>query len=466
MSLSQEILQGTYQGVLARLEQGDSPNIIDEYGYTPLVHAIITNKIDIVTLLLKHHARVDILDTSGLTALHWAVDMGYYDISKLLLSYRANANAYSTQGQPILFYPLLRKDKKLIKLLLEKGADLHFAKDYIMAKLVGHRFELQGACDIVSPEGLFLEVDMEGFYLEFTLDLIGDSLNHFIHSYVAKRMDLHENELNQIIEAFKHATKLREFKHISKSVDDNKETIYKLTESDLLLLPVSFVGHAITFIKHGNLFAKCDRGVHKMTDPIVINTVHNPKPLTHHFYSHLLYKRHTRKYIQKDLYQILSLEPYVKLPIQHQITGNCSWANVEASVPTMLYMLLHDKLKNKTQADQLVIEVMRFYFAWLDWDKDRAIEDILTDFENLSVNRQKARAALLGEVLFQSCNPEKKSDLKRAQKILKILARKEYHFIVRSYLNVFGATTGRSASGSNLALLLKNCGYQTADFSA
>lgn len=462
MSLSEDVLQGRFQGVQTRLERGESPNIIDEYGYTPLVHAIVTQNLEIVKLLLKHHANLDILDNSGLTALHWAVDMDNYDIVKALLGFRANPNAYSSSGQPILFYPLLRHDKPLIQLLIDHGADLHFAKDFILAKLIGHRFELRGACDIVNSEGLFLEVDMEGFYLEFTLDIISDSLKHFINSFVAKRMNIYEEELHIILQAFKHAMKLREYKHISKSIEENKSIIYKLTEIDLLLLPVSFVGHAITFIKHGNLFAKCDRGVHKMTDPIVINVIKNPRPLTSGFYSNLLYKRHTRKYIQKDIYQILNLEPYVKLPIKHQVTGNCSWANVEASVPTMLYMLLHDKLKNKAEANKLVIEIMRFYFAWLSWDKDRALEDLFLDFDKLSINRKKARAALMGEILFQACNPNKKNDLKRAKKILTMLSRPEYHFIIRSYLNVFGSTS--RSQGAVFTQILRDCGYQPADF--
>lgn len=463
MSLSREILQGTYQGVVSRLERGESPNFIDEYGFTPLIHAIVLQKPEIVKQLLKYHARLDILDQSGLTALHWAVDMGNLEITKQLLQFRADPNAFSSTGQPILFYPLLRKNTALVELLLKHGADMSFTNDFIMAKLIGHRFELRGFCDIVTTDGLFLEVDMEGFFLEFSLDIIADSLEKFIHSYVAKRMDIHEAELRIILKSFEHATKLREYKHISKDIDANRETIYRLTEIDLLLLPVSFMSHAITFIKHGNLWAKCDRGVHKMTDPIVIHTISNPRPLTRHFYSHLLYKRHTRKYIEKDLHQILHLTPYVKLPIQHQVTGNCSWANVEASVPTMLYMLLHDKLKNKTEADKLVIEIMRFYFTWLDWDKDRALEDLFADFDHLSANRKKARAALMGEVLFQACNPNKKNDLKRAKKILTILKQKEYHFIVRSYLNVFG-TTGRTTQGANFVNLLKACGTSPAEF--
>ncbi len=463
MSLSKEVLQGTYQGVLACLDSGESPNVIDEYGYTPLIHAVVIQNLDIVFLLLERHARVDILDSSGQTALHWAVDMGNHAITELLLKSQANPNAYSASGQPILFYPLLRKDKALVMLLAKYGADLAFTKDFIAAKLIGHRFSLQGYCDIVTIDGLFLEVDMEGFYLEFTLDIIQKSLKHFATSNTARKIHINEQAVQYIIIALKHAAHLREYKHISKDVEANKATIYKLVENDLLLLPVSFEGHAITFIKHGALFAKCDRGVHKMTDPIVIHRINNPMPLTRHFYKNLLYKRQTRKFIQNDIPLILDLKPYNKLPITHQVTGNCSWANVEASIPTMLYMLLNDQTSNKTEADKLVKQVMHFYYTWLDWDKDRALDNLLKDFETLSIKRQQAKAALLGEVLFQSCSPQIKEDVKRAHKILAILKRKEFHFVIRSYLQVFTGGLG-SSHGRRFLLLLKKCGIDPRKF--
>lgn len=201
-----------------------------------------------------------------------------------------------------------------------------------------------------------------------------------------------------------------------------------------------------------------------MTDPIVIHNVNNPWALTKDFYTHLLYKRHTRDFIQRQLPRKLGLMPYNKLPITHQITGNCSWANVEASIPTMLYMLLNDKLNDKTEADKLVKQVMHFYRTWLDWDKDRALEDLIRDFDEISDNRKKARAALMGEVLFQSSSPQVKEDVVRAKKILAILKRKEYHFVVRSYLKVFAGHKG-SSYGRRFVLMLKECGFSARDFS-
>jgi len=464
MSLSKEILEGTVEGVERLLQQGAPVNIMDEYGFTPLIHATATNRLDLVALLLKHNASPDLVDFTGSNALHWAVDNDNIEIAKLLLKYGANANAYTGSGQPALFYPLLRKDQELVKLLVSHGAKMDFAKDFVNAKLIGHRFELQGRSDVVTAEGLFISIDLEGFYLEFTLALIRESLERFINSYIAHRMDIHSDELKTIIKSFENASRLREFKHFSKNVEQNKETIYQFMKMDLLLLPVSYKGHAINFIKHGKFLAKCDRGVQKMTDPIVINTINSPIRLNQEFYMKLLYEKHTEKYIKYDVVKFLGLDPFAKLPIKHQITGNCSWANTESSVPTMLYMLLYDKMKDKSKVDALLSEIMYFYNTWLEWDKDRALEDWLLDFETISFQRQKSKASLIGAVLFQACNPNKTTDVNRAKRILKILIRKEFQYIVRSYANIF-VRGHRTAEGQKFQRIIEICGYKLSQFS-
>ena len=469
MSLSEFVLNKNYDGVAQLLAQGAQTDYLDRYGYTPLIQAAITNQSDIVALLLKYNAEVDLLDITGSTALHWAVDNSNYEICELLLKKRASPNVASSNGQPILFYPLLRKDTALIKLLTQYGANLQYGKDYINAKLVGHRFELKGSCDVINPDGLFTPIDLEGFYLEFTLALVRDSLVAFINSYVAHRMDIHINELKKIVIAFSNAIALRAFKHFSQDVEINKPKIIPLLEADLLLLPVSYRSHAITYVKHGDFLAKCDRGVEKMTDPIVIYKVGNKKLLNSDFLVDLLYNAHDYKFIKHDLNHLLNLYPYAKLPIKHQITGNCSWANTESSVPTMLYMLLHDNLKNshnnnKEKTAALVPEIMRFYTAWLEWDKDRALEDCLEDFDNMSFNRQKARAALLGAVLFQSCSPNKPGDVARAKKILAVLSRKEFNYVVRIYANIF-IRSQQNSQGSAYKHLIELCGYKLNQFS-
>ena len=458
MTLSDAIIEGNLSEVESHLKKGGTINYLDEYGFTPLIQAAIVKNNDIAVLLLKAGARVDIVDASGQTALHWAIDHDNNDLVQMLLKQGANPNSYTAHGQPALFYPILRGRKPLINMLIQHGADINFAKDYINAKLIGHRYELQGLCNIVNANGAFIEIDLEGFYLEFTIDIIRDSLIRFLNSYEAHRMRLPENEIQTIIQSFKNASYLREYKHYSKVAEQHRDNIQELIKMDLLLLPVSYRGHAITIVKHGDFLAKCDRGVKKMTDPIVINTMGQQAPLNLEFYMSLLYKRQTDRFLKTDLYNILDLHPFVKLPITHQITGNCSWANVEASVPTMLFMLLYDKAKQESSKEKMVTQCMDFYKTWGQWDKDRSLEDWVLDFDKATFTRQKSKCDLMGSILFQACNPQKQTDITRAKRILTYLMRPHFKFVLRSYCNVYLRGSRTPPEGRRFKALLDACG--------
>ncbi|HET9843355.1 MAG TPA: ankyrin repeat domain-containing protein, partial [Gammaproteobacteria bacterium] len=181
-------------------------------------------------------------------------------------------------------------------------------------------------------------------------------------------------------------------------------------------------------------------------------------------YKNLLYEQQTEYTMKVQIYKTLGLEPFVKLPIRHQITGNCSWANVEASVPSMLFMLLHDKSAGNNTSQPLVREVMKFYLIWKEWDKDRALEECIDDFAQASPNRRKAKASLMGSVLFQACDPKNAKDVQRAKKILAILKNPEYHFVVRSYINVFLKSGKGGQAGRQFHQLLQACGISPSQF--
>lgn len=463
MSFSDHVIQNRLNDVVLAIQNGQNVNFIDEYGYTPLIQAAIHNHNQIASVLLKNHADTNSIDISGQTALHWAIDNNNQELVELLLSYKADPNLYTQDGQPPLFKPLLRKNRKMRDYLISKGADINFAEDYINSKLIGHRFELKGFTDVYTTSGLFIDIDMEGFYLEFSVGLIQESLEKFINSYTAHRLKLPLKELQTIINSLENASALRTYKHYNQNVDEHIERIERLLSIDLLLLPVSYRGHAITFIKEGNLWAKCDRGVQKMTDPIVVYKIKHPDALNFGFYKNLLYRRQTDKTIKQDLHIELGLETFAKIPIHHQVTGNCSWANVEASVPTMLFMLLVKNLKNENNLNTLVNNIAKIHQAWLEWDKDRALEDCLLSFKEANINRKKAKATLLGSVLFQACDYRKSRDIARAKKILDLLIQPEFKYILRAYVDVF-IKGGKGAPAKNFHEILKACDIKLTDF--
>lgn len=205
-SFEDSIIFGSIEEVKLHLQQGAEINAIDVYGFTPLVETAINAKNDIAELFIQQGAIVDFSDATGRTALHWAADNNNVTLCNLLLENGANPNAYTNAAQPVLAMPYLRNQEQVKKLLYQYGASLNFTQDFVNTKLIGHRFELSGEVHIVNIQGDFILLDMEGFFLEFTLSLIEDSLERFTNNFAAKHLRGYFPTIQQIIDALKIAS--------------------------------------------------------------------------------------------------------------------------------------------------------------------------------------------------------------------------------------------------------------------
>ena len=172
MSLSKKIIYGSDQEVIGFLKTETELDVIDEYGYTPLIQTAIINNLSKAKILLEAGAKIDFTDLTGRTALFWAADNGNLELCKLFLKYSADPNAYSSGGQPLLVMPLMKNQEEIKKPLVTSGAKIDFAQDFLNAKLIGHGFELEGRVDIVDTHNTFIEIELEGFYLRFTLEIV------------------------------------------------------------------------------------------------------------------------------------------------------------------------------------------------------------------------------------------------------------------------------------------------------
>ncbi len=432
----------------------ESINEMDRFGFCPLIEAVICKKTKVLSYLLQHGAIVDQLDILGRTALQWAIERSEFEACKILLQYKADPNHYSLDGQPILVYPILRSQLELVELLKSYKADHLFAQDFISAKLLGHRFELTGEIDIFSPNHKFIPLSFEGFYLEFTAGLISRSLNDFINSIPGQKFVNLQHKLTNILNALKNAAILESFtQHKDKTLF--KDNIDFILEEELLLIPSAYAGHAITFIKYKNYLAKCDRGVNNITDTVIIYEVGNKYLLNDKLFYKLLYEPKTNDFVAYELKDYLSLVPIKALPTRSQIAGNCSFANVETSVPAMLYMLFDPKdTKSIFEAEK---NAYVFYKHWLEWDKDTALDEAINDFNNANHERQLSKAMMLGSILIQRCRAKFKKHVDRAKKILNILILPNFQFILRNYITIFFKQSS-GVVGENFISLLQQLG--------
>lgn len=467
MSLAEVILQDDVKQVDEWLRsQPVDVNEVDEFGYPPLVESAIVNNQEIAKLLIHQGADVNTQDMTGRSALHWAVDNSNYELAKLLLKHGADPNSYTIGSQPVLVQPLLRQQKSLSELLQHYGGDVEFAHDYINTKLLGHRFELRGMVDIVDHRNHFIEISYEGFILEFSLQVIVDSLSRFLNHFQARHLRHYFPQLTMIKDRLNSGAELIRYQHFSINREQKQERINQLLSQNPLIIPIGYEGHAISFVKLNQLWARCDRGEFGREHGC-INLYKAHTQLTPDYFYHLLYNKHSRSYITQTVDQELRLQYVTEIPISPQQTGNCSWANMEASIPTLLFLLLnHANFQNNQNVQPQTMEKsLDIYYQWQEWDRDRALEDCIQSFHRTKSQARKAsKAAVLGAILVQQCHYQSFKNVKRAEKILSVLTLPNYRYVLEHYIQAY-CHPKMSAAGKNLLELFEDCGIDPGEFS-
>jgi hypothetical protein len=455
MTLADEIIAGRKPNFSAYIQAGDSLDDIDEYGFTPLIETILMHRPELTKELLKLGVNINKSDMAGRTALQWAVDNEDKELVELLLNHQANPNNYTLQGFSALVYPILRQDEYLKQLLLKHGANLSFAQDFIAAKLLGHRFSLTGTADLVTPSGDMIEIDYEGFVLEFTVGIIKNSFSRFIHHFAAREWRDELPLANQIILALTNADKLLRCQRWLKPNRRFHQELSDMLHHELMILPAASSGHAMGFVKYKDWLIKIDRGENSLKEgSINVFEITKPHAFNVDFLDAFMFRRQPRQFFHEGINQILDLKKIATLPMSSQISGNCSWANMEACIAVSHWALSSYPEPNLERRKSGL-----FYQAWLKWDQDRALEEIITVFPKASKQRQMSLASMLAAVLFQYLNAEILSDTERAEHILRLIVQENLVYILQSYLDVYCQTGQKTYHGENLLHLLDNCGY-------
>jgi hypothetical protein len=460
ISLADAIIYGDVNSVKQLLRYEAEVNQLDEYGFTPLIEAAIVDNVQMAKLLLDKGAIPNQQDVTGGTALQWATENNNIALTTLLLEHGANPNAYNFAGQPVLVMPMLRQQQEMKKILLQGGADLVFAQDFINTKLLGHMFELVGTVSIIDPQNNFVEVDFEGFFLEVTLAIISDSLSQFQNHFAARQLRRYSGVAQFVVEIMQRALRLLKYQQYRVDIKKHSADIDALIHHDPLLIPVGYEGHAITFIKRGSIWVKCDRREDsRLYDNIMFYKVGRPEQLTDDLIKSLIYQKQTSEFINEDLDQLLGLEPITELKVNAQISGNCTWANVEAAIPAIFFLVMM-QMSHDTQATAYFKTLaLNFFQRWREWNKDRALHLCIQSYEQGDPIRKASKAEILAAVLFQSCDYQNVSDTSRIETILNLLLKSPYEYILKDYLRVY-YYENYTEEGKRFSELLKRYGYE------
>ncbi|EKD70361.1 MAG: Ankyrin repeat protein, partial [uncultured bacterium] len=416
----------------------------------------IVDNIDIVKLLLEYHADPNQQDTTGGTALHWAAENNNLALCELLLKSHANPNAVTFAGQPVLVMPLLRRQQSITKLLYQYGADQLFTQDFINTKLLGHVFELVGTANIVNPSHQFVEVDFEGFFIEVTLALIANSLYQFQHHFAARTLRHYAGLTYPTIEALQRASEIIKYQQYRVDIRQHREKINTLLQKEPLIIPIGYEGHAITFIKQDNIIVKCDRREEsRLYDNVMFYRITQPEKMHVPFIMNLIYEKQSGQFINEELLHVLGLQPFTDLKIEAQISGNCSWANVEACIPAIfLLLLIQADPQDKLLAHYKTL-ALKFFHHWRSWNKNRALKFCIQTFKETNTIRKACKAEVLAAILFQHANTLDKESILA---ILELFIHSPYEYILRNYLHTY-YYNNPTEEGKYFAELLKMYDY-------
>ncbi len=107
-------------------------NAKDNDTNTALMYAACSGNLDVVKLLINANADVNAINKNGNTALMYAAYNGNLGVAKLLIDANADINATDRCGDNALILAMLKKEKnkELIKLLKDNGADINTKKKY------------------------------------------------------------------------------------------------------------------------------------------------------------------------------------------------------------------------------------------------------------------------------------------------------------------------------------------------
>ena len=106
------------------LDEGVSPNVLDEHNMTPLHYACQAATVDVARLLLESGASVSSVTKEGSTPLHLAcqtLKVSTPELVKLLLRYGASANATDELGMTPLHHACLSSSPHVVELLILRG---------------------------------------------------------------------------------------------------------------------------------------------------------------------------------------------------------------------------------------------------------------------------------------------------------------------------------------------------------
>ncbi|VDN95868.1 unnamed protein product [Rodentolepis nana] len=123
--LHKAAINGNYEAIMVLLDLGQSPNVRDSNGLTPLYHCILNDTSAMcVERLLYDHSILGVVDGAGMQEIHQACRFGRGQHLEQLIAYGADINSQTTfDGNTPLHFCAYNGQESCARLLLFRGAN-------------------------------------------------------------------------------------------------------------------------------------------------------------------------------------------------------------------------------------------------------------------------------------------------------------------------------------------------------
>ncbi len=106
------------------IKHGACVNLSNEFGETPLLHAVWNCKLDIVSELIGKNANVNEVDVYGRSPLYYACQKGCRNVVQKLLKNNAQINGTDNTGKTILSRAVCWGHYHIVKMLLKHNVKI------------------------------------------------------------------------------------------------------------------------------------------------------------------------------------------------------------------------------------------------------------------------------------------------------------------------------------------------------
>jgi hypothetical protein len=204
---------------------------------------------------------------------------------------------------------------------------------------------------------------------------------------------------------------------------------------------------------------KCDRREDsRLFDNVFLYRINNISLMSVNFIKDLIYKKKSSEFVNDELPVLLDLTPLTEIKVAAQISGNCSWANVEACIPALFFLLFSQSPDFEREIPRYKAVALNFFKQWREWSKDRALNLCIQSFQQADAVRKACKAEILAAILYQSCREDNALNTTRIEEILNVFSDLRYKHILLNYVKSY-CYEDYSEEGKQFMQLLKNHGF-------